>query len=1463
MMKSNGILLRLVVTVIVTAMSVPASAQGDANAPAVQAFPPIRQMTWSFTNGPEFPGAKGTYDFVREVKGAPEALMITYDFSEGGAYVGVTGDVRVSGRMRALVFDVNAVSPCQLLVRFFDRTGQCFQKVVSLAEAGVQTVRVEVGSPWVAVFGGANDGGIHWPIGRMLLGVGTVDPPKGKITFGNLRGEFLPASAQELRVEEEQRAFEATLKGWRGRWNDLLRTAADLDEIHDRNVRLESYGHAVDAGAREALSKRAKKVWEAIDGIGLAWDEATKGYARAQTDDDLSAAANKTAAFEAAFETAEADAKKTREEALAALGAQWLDARAAQAPDWVPGRDRKETFGDRWHMVLSHTRPEDVEAGIIRSQDFAAVALENLYPRLEPDGELDADHISRVESQIRKCADSGVRAVPNFFNTALDGQWGPELPEWFIEKHGRENVGLRYGAGPRITPNYWYPPVVSFLADYVGRIAAHFKGDPRVLAFEFWNEPAMYQVHEVYTDKWVRKAYVRWLEKRYRTVDALNRRWGATYVSFADVAPPKGFTVLDYDAPRAEFARTFDFRLFLRESFADFFRTCVEAFHAGNDTHPIMPQFCSYFNFHQDNMMDTWLDESVGWDVAAYHEGGGTMEYYVGGWGFGELNYTASHAAILGKPSFADEYIWVFAESDPRFQKSLYGRELGPDVIRRGGRRNLWEQLAWGKCGVVAFSLRFSSPWGNDLLVNEQRLHPKAGALLRMRGTAERVREITRDTEIAFAPVAILETVDATYLSRPSEIPLSDARALNHFCVQRHMPTFYLPERAVLAGEASLDDFRVILAPWCYILSRDMSDMLAAWVQAGGYLIASGPIGLMDGYRREGTALSKLLPESAGLAYPDATVDAAALSLPDGDRIEMNPWRHVLWRRSERTLPAGVKALLSLADGLALVTETRAGKGWIVQSLVPLGMLSTSLGGANIHFLQGYAQARIPLGTPEKALEEELWKIIARHGDMRPVRSETADVRIVRHRGPDGKDYVFAINLNPLAPANVAMDVPGRSAACRDIMLNGCPVPTAVSGNATHIALTLAPGDGTVLELKGSSPPAVSDPGAGSTGAQAARPAESKEKAMITITKGPWLQWVTREAVTVMWETPEESSSSVTFYETENVHSDSDGRAKTLEGTARTVDDETSTLIHAVTVSSLETDTTYHYKVVSSTEGGDTVSSELYPMKTAVARETPFSFVVTSETGGFGDEAINRRVFDQLQRYRGEFLLMVGDSVARGSVYEDWEKYFFGPGKELFAHTPFYLCPGNHEENADWFYKFVAYPEPKNYYAFDYGNARFVALDSTRMIANNELGQGSAQHEFLADALRSSDATWKIVFFHYPPYVSGDFEVAALRALCPVMEEHGVDLVFNSHTIVYERSHPIRSDKLDLKNGITYVVAGGAGAVPQWFHPKRAWHTAQAVAVPHFVQVIIADTTLRLNAIDENGYLFDTLTLRK
>ncbi|RXZ78450.1 metallophosphoesterase family protein [Paenibacillaceae bacterium] len=379
---------------------------------------------------------------------------------------------------------------------------------------------------------------------------------------------------------------------------------------------------------------------------------------------------------------------------------------------------------------------------------------------------------------------------------------------------------------------------------------------------------------------------------------------------------------------------------------------------------------------------------------------------------------------------------------------------------------------------------------------------------------------------------------------------------------------------------------------------------------------------------------------------------------------------------------------------------------------------------------------------------------------------------------------------------------------------------------------------------------------------------------MLSIIKGPYLQWPTENTMTIMWETSEPASSRAEVLLAERIHSGYHGNYKPPEHIISTFYNNEPVVIHQVTVTGLEPATTYFYKIHSENEQGS-VTSTAYPFKTAVRSGASFSFTVTSETGGYsafdpsGGE-LNKRIFSQMQRYRPDLALFIGDIVDDGRNYDDWDKYFFTPGKDFLNVTPSYSCLGNHEDNGSWYYDLFAFAPPKNYYSFDYGDVHFTCLDSTAWIdsahyphSNGSIGPGDAQYNFLLHDLQSTSAKWKVVFFHYPPYVSGGYQVEDLRVLCPVFEAYGVDVVINSHTIVYERSQPLHGGQVDYDKGIVYIVAGGAGAMEDWLLPKREWHTAQSVAVPHFIQVIVTVDKMEFRMIDDEGRLFDIYYIKK
>jgi hypothetical protein len=110
-------------------------------------------------------------------------------------------------------------------------------------------------------------------------------------------------------------------------------------------------------------------------------------------------------------------------------------------------------------------------------------------------------------------------------------------------------------------------------------------------------------------------------------------------------------------------------------------------------------------------------------------------------------------------------------------------------------------------------------------------------------------------------------------------------------------------------------------------------------------------------------------------------------------------------------------------------------------------------------------------------------------------------------------------------------------------------------------------------------------------------------------------------------------------------------------------------------------------------------------------------------------------------------------------------------------------------------------------YSFDYGTAHVLFLDANPHIFNDNLPSGNAYNtappvftayppellKFVINNLDSSTQPWKIVVFHQPAFSSGDATIVnnQMRAIAKVLEDHGVNMVFNGHEHNYQRTYPL------------------------------------------------------------------------
>lgn len=303
-------------------------------------------------------------------------------------------------------------------------------------------------------------------------------------------------------------------------------------------------------------------------------------------------------------------------------------------------------------------------------------------------------------------------------------------------------------------------------------------------------------------------------------------------------------------------------------------------------------------------------------------------------------------------------------------------------------------------------------------------------------------------------------------------------------------------------------------------------------------------------------------------------------------------------------------------------------------------------------------------------------------------------------------------------------------------------------------------------------------------------------RADAAIIKGPHLQALRTDGITVVWQQENAGPGSVTINGT--VYS-SPG-AQTL---------------HEVAITGLTPDMTYSYTVDSDgvTDSGTFTTAQSDPLAC-------FEFLAVGDNRSI-HENHGLVVETLVAETNARFLMNTGDMVSSGEIGADWQ-FFFDIEYPLIKNMPWFPTIGNHEEDSGtlpaFYTDYLAPPTDtsgtENYYSFVYANSAFIVLDGHVEVVPVIGGFSASQMTWLNAELaqHSGDPAVQhiFVFTHEPPYSSKDGRTGSyhlrelLRDASDIFVTHGVDAVITGHDHYLERG--------ESPAGIRYYIMGGGGA---------------------------------------------------
>ena len=542
---------------------------------------------------------------------------------------------------------------------------------------------------------------------------------------------------------------------------------------------------------------------------------------------------------------------------------------------------------------------QDAGINFVRMGEFAWVKME---PR---EGQFDFSWLDRA---LRVLNAHGIRAVL--------GTPTASPPAWLYAKYpdiaAMDARGVRYRYGSRRNYNLHSPNFLQATTRIVTAMAEHYKDHPGVLGWQIDNElggPKSY-------DPATRAAFQKWCEKKYKTLEALDKAWGTvfwghTYLAWSEIPLPWNTLGSAYNPGLA-----LDFDRFHNESTRNYLDLQVKVLRKIAPTKAITHNEMGMYDGVDYYDLSRALD-FVAWDN--YPMFGKDYSNYMGP--------ALAHDLMRGAKDNQNFMIMEQEGGLPGWSV-FWGRQAAPGLYR------VWayQAVAHGADGVCYFRWR-TSRYGTEQYwqgVLDQDSYPND----RYKIISQTGHELAKLTDLlhgskVVSSIGILVSPDSRWAFHIQ--PLVEG-----FDYNRQLHHFYDAFRRAGASvdvafpESDVSSYKILVAPALFVLNRSVLEKLTNFVRNGGTLILTYRSGVKDDHNNvTDLTLPGPLAEMAGIAIhdfdPHINQQQEVVGL-DNTHFPASVWYDIL-------TPSTAQAVATYAQGYyagkAAITENSYGQGHV------------------------------------------------------------------------------------------------------------------------------------------------------------------------------------------------------------------------------------------------------------------------------------------------------------------------------------------------------------------------------------------------------------------------------------------------------------------------------------------------------------------------------------------------------